>query len=93
MKLHRNFNNTKVDHHKNFCVYSIAIPMHIPMLNLYTQWEHSFGNTVDDMIDDLPIITKHSIVKNLYNGMFNKVNSIIICTVLLFRLAGDTPYN
>ena len=60
---------------------------------MYAKWEHNFGNTVDDMIDDLPIITKHSIVKNLYNGMFNKVNSIIICTVLLFRLAGDTPYN
>ena len=48
------------------------------MLPLHMQWEHSFGNTVDDMIDGLPIITKYSIVKNLYNDMFNKVNTTVI---------------
>ena len=55
---------------------------------MYAKWEHNFGNTVDDMIDGLPIITKHSIVKNLYNGMFNKVNSIVICIVLLLGWLG-----
>ena len=54
------------------------------MLPLNTQWEHSFGNTVDDMINGLPIITKHSIVKNSYNDMFNKVNSTVI---FAFKLA------
>ena len=52
--------------------------MCILMLPLHMQWEHSFGNTVDDMIDGLPIITKYSIVKNLYNDMFNKVNTTVI---------------
>ena len=55
------------------------------MLPLHMQWEHSFGNTVDDMIDGLPIITKYSIVKNLYNDMFNKVNTTVIFALKLAK--------
>ena len=37
------------------------------------QWEHSFGNAADDLIDGLPVITRYCIVKNLYEEMFTKV--------------------